>query len=317
MKPSPAFAFIFPLRSKDTGSIGARRGSRFLIGIVFDILHGIFMFTIMRKYSIIFLLLLPVFFFAQQRDVKVYREFIEGKTVVFADNNEFCPVSVLMRTELVNMKSSLKANYVLVPAKTKRFVITELSVINLKKEFNFKYQNSFFLGDIDLRKYDINFPYSLPFKQGEEYVIGQGYDGQVSHHGEFALDFVMPVGTEIFASRDGIVVDVQDKNTETCMKKNCAEFNNFVVIYHEDGTFAEYTHIDTNGAFVEKGDVVKKGDKIALSGNIGWSSGPHLHFFCFVPDIEKGRKSIRTKFKTSGNKLEFLKEKESYSKDYE
>lgn len=267
--------------------------------------------------SILFFLLFPCFLFSQQRDVRVYREFINGKTVVFADNNEFCPVSVLLRTELINMKSSLKGNFVLVPALAKRFLVTEISVINLKKEFSFKYQNSFYLGNVDLRRYDINFPYSLPYKQGNEYLIGQGYDGKVSHQGEYALDFIMPVGTEILAAREGIVVDVQDKNTETCLIKECAEFNNYVVVYHEDGTFAEYTHIDTNGAFVKKGDIIKKGDKIALSGNIGWSSGAHLHFFCFVPDIEKGRISIKNKFKTAGNKLEFLKEKESYLKDYE
>lgn len=272
-------------------------------------------FTIMKKSFFILMLFLPIFLFAQQRDIRIYREFIEGKTVVFADNNEFCPVSVVMRTELVNMKSSLKGIYVLVPAKTKRFVVTEISVINLKKKFNFKYQNSFYLGDIDLKKYETNYPYELPYNQGEEYIIGQGYNGKISHHNEFALDFIMPIGTEILASRGGVVVDVQDKNTETCINKACAEFNNFIVIYHEDGTFAEYTHIDTNSALVKKGDVVKTGDKIALSGNIGWSSGPHLHFFTFVPDIEKGRISIKSKFRTVGNKLEFLKEKQSYLKE--
>ena len=271
----------------------------------------------MKKYFLIACLMLPLLVFAQQRDIRVYREFIEGKTVVFADNNEFCPVSVLMKTELENMKSSLKESYVLVPAKTKRFVVTEISVINLKKKFNFKYQNSFYLGDIDLRKYDIDFPYSLPYKKGEEYLIGQGYNGGISHANEFALDFIMPVGTEILASRDGIVVDVQDNNTESCLSKACAEFNNFVVIYHEDGTFAEYTHIDTKGALVKKGDVVKKGDMLALSGSIGYSSGPHLHFFTFVPDIEKGRISIKSKFRTGENTVEFLKEKKSYRKDYD
>lgn len=292
--------------------------SRFYIDITFDILQLLrFMIVVMKKIIVLFLLLAPLMLFSQQRDVKVYREFIEGKTVVFADNNEFCPVSVLMRAELVNMRSSLKAPYVLVPARTKRFVIAEISVVDLKKEFNFKYQNSFLLGDINLKKYDIDFPYSLPYKQGEEYMIGQGYNGKISHQGEFALDFIMPIGTEIMAVRDAIVVDVQDSNTENCMKKDCAEFNNYIVVYHEDGTLAEYTHINTNGSFVKKGDIIKRGDKIALSGNIGWSSGPHLHFFSFVSDIEKGRRSIRTKFRTEGNRLEFLQEKKFYKKDYE
>ena len=269
----------------------------------------------MKKQILFLFFLFQVSIFAQKRDVQVYREFIDGKTIVYADNNEFCPVSVVMRSELTNMKSSLKKAFVLVPAQTKRFVITEFTVIDPKKKVSFKYQNSFYLGDIDLKKYDINFPYELPYKQGEEYLIGQGYNGKISHQNEFALDFIMPIGTEVLASRDGIIVDVKDENSGNCMKKECAQNNNYVVIYHEDGTFAEYTHIDTNSAVVKKGDVVKTGDKIALSGNVGWSSGPHLHFFTFVPDIEKGRISIKSKFKTAGNKLSYLKEKESYLKE--
>lgn len=272
---------------------------------------------IMKTKILIFFLFFQISLFAQKRDVQVYREFVDGKTIVYADNNEFCPVSVVIRTELVNMKSSLKKAFVLVPAQTKKFVVTELTVIDKTKKVSFKYQSSFFLGDIDLRKYDINFPYDLPYNKGEEYIIGQGYNGKISHQNEFALDFIMPIGTEILASREGIVVDVQDKNAGNCMKKECAENNNFVVIYHEDGTFAEYTHIDTNSALVKKGDTIKKGEKIALSGNVGWSSGPHLHFFTFAPDIEKGRISIKSKFKTTSNKLEFLEEKKSYLKEYE
>lgn len=269
----------------------------------------------MKNQILIIFLFFQISIFAQKRDVQVYREFVDGKTIVYADNNEFCPVSVVIRTELVNMKSSLKKAFILVPAQTKKFVVTEFTVIDKTKKMSFKYQSSFFLGDIDLRKYDIDFPYELPYKSGEEFMIVQGYNGKISHQDEFALDFNMPIGTEILASRDGIVIDIQDKNIGNCVQKDCAENNNFVVIYHEDGTFAEYTHIDTNSAVVKKGDVVKTGDKIALSGNVGWSSGPHLHFFTFAPDIEKGRISIKSKFRTKGKKLEFLKEKELYLKE--
>lgn len=258
----------------------------------------------------------PLLLFSQQRDVRVYREFINGKTVVFADNNEYCPVSLATRTELVNLKSSLKEAFVLIPAKTKRYEVMVLSIINKKKSVSFKYQNSIYLGNIDLRSYDINYPYSLPYNKGEKYLLSQGYNGKISHHNEYALDFTMPIGTDVLAARDGIIVDLQDKNSGNCIEKECAQLNNFVMIYHEDGTFAEYTHIDTNSATVKKGDVVKKGDKIASSGNVGWSTGPHLHFFTFVSDIEKGRISIKSKFKITDDEPEFLKEKETYLQQF-
>ena len=100
----------------------------------------------MKNQILFFFLFFQISLFAQKRDVQVYREFVDGKTIVYADNSEFCPVSVVIRTELVNMKSSLKKAFVLVPAQTKKFVVTELTVIDKTKKVSFKYQSSFFLG---------------------------------------------------------------------------------------------------------------------------------------------------------------------------
>jgi len=49
-----------------------------------------------------------------------------------------------------------------------------------------------------------------------------------------------------------------------------------VIIDHENGFVTKYGH--NSSLLVEKGDEVKKGDTIALLGNTGRSTGPHLHF---------------------------------------
>ncbi|WP_277619852.1 M23 family metallopeptidase [Chryseobacterium angstadtii] len=88
---------------------------------------------------------------------------------------------------------------------------------------------------------------------------------------------------------------------------------------HPDGTFAQYYHLKQNGVKVNIGDQVKKGDVIGLSGNTGWSKGPHLHFVCYIPRVSenKSRETIKTLFKTgNGNKAEYLVEKKTYSKEY-
>ncbi|MEK7227108.1 MAG: M23 family metallopeptidase, partial [Bacteroidota bacterium] len=50
-----------------------------------------------------------------------------------------------------------------------------------------------------------------------------------------------------------------------------------IIILHNDSSASRYLHITQNGALVERGQYVNAGDTIALSGNSGLSTEPHLH----------------------------------------
>jgi len=89
----------------------------------------------------------------------------------------------------------------------------------------------------------------------------------------------MPVGTDIFAARGGIVFDVAASNFRGGLDpERDGPAANVVRILHDDGTYAVYAHLNTNTIRVRPGDLVRRGQYIADSGNTGFSSGPHLHF---------------------------------------
>jgi murein DD-endopeptidase MepM/ murein hydrolase activator NlpD len=120
-----------------------------------------------------------------------------------------------------------------------------------------------------------------PFAPSEEYPISQGFQGGKTHtspDSEFAVDIAMPVGTSIHAARAGTVMDVEeDFNSGGTNLEKFGDKANHVRILHEDGTMALYAHLDLASVIVQPGARVRAGQKIARSGNTGFSSGPHLH----------------------------------------
>jgi hypothetical protein len=120
----------------------------------------------------------------------------------------------------------------------------------------------------------------IPLRAGVRAVVGQGMHGGFSHNGAsvHALDFPLELGTTIVAARDGIVVDVREDSNTGCGDASCARDGNYVLVDHGDGTYGSYYHLQLDGALVDVGDRVCAGEDIALSGNTGWSTGPHLHF---------------------------------------
>ena len=61
----------------------------------------------------------------------------------------------------------------------------------------------------------------------------------------------MPIGTEILAAREGIVVKVIQNNNQNCPDKSCASYNNYILIYHNNGTFSNYVHLKQNGVLTK------------------------------------------------------------------
>lgn len=134
--------------------------------------------------------------------------------------------------------------------------------------------------------------YFLPFAADTTYAVAQGAFGVAglgSHANQYAIDFMLPFRTPIVAARAGKVTATR----QTCPDINCPFTpdtccGNYVRIEHADGSVASYWHLPENGACVKVGDVVERGDIIAVSGNTGISLAPHLHFEVRAPKGQTG-----------------------------
>ena len=88
--------------------------------------------------------------------------------------------------------------------------------------------------------------------------------GATSNHQ--AVDWATPTGTPIYASSNGTVARAGW----------IGSYGYAVFIDHEDGKQTRYAHLSR--ILVTPGQKVRQGEKIALSGNTGASTGPHVHF---------------------------------------
>jgi murein DD-endopeptidase MepM/ murein hydrolase activator NlpD len=147
-------------------------------------------------------------------------------------------------------------------------------------------------------KDDSSYVYALPFKPGKNYRVIQGYFSRYTHKERAALDFNLKHGTEITAAREGVVTRVKEDGTKGGLNRKYRSHGNNIIIQHPDGSRAGYWHLKHNGALVNLGDTVKKGQVIGLSGKTGYAMVPHLHFLVWT-NKNGSWQQVATRFQTS------------------
>jgi hypothetical protein len=118
----------------------------------------------------------------------------------------------------------------------------------------------------------------IPTSHPVEFGFGSGFGWRIDPFtGRAALhtgiDYQTPLGTPVLAAAGGVVVTSEMR----------PDYGNLVEIDHGKDVITRYAH---NGKLlVSKGDLVKRGQRVASSGNTGRSTGPHMHFEVLVRGV--------------------------------
>jgi murein DD-endopeptidase MepM/ murein hydrolase activator NlpD len=127
------------------------------------------------------------------------------------------------------------------------------------------------LGD-ELGDKSQNIPSIQPVLNNQLTLITAGYGNILnpfyrtlkSHQG---VDYTIAEGSSVFATADGVVREISDKNST---------LGKTIIIDHGNGYKTSYSHLLST--LVRRGQKVQRGDVIALTGNSGLSLAPHLHY---------------------------------------
>ncbi|MBS4079930.1 peptidoglycan DD-metalloendopeptidase family protein [Pseudomonas rustica] len=199
----------------------------------------------------------------------------KGGDVVFVRNDLYAPVEIALAfISLSNVRGApAKAIRRVLPARSKTRMAM-LTPIAAGQPLQYSPQFQYSLGNpVGVAQ---SYRYPLPWRGGP-FRLSQGAEGQYSHFGpknRYAMDIAMPVGTPIIAARAGVVVKVENSQSG----RGTDPSGNFVRVLHNDGTMGVYLHLKQGSVSVREGQQVTVGSPLALSGNTGNSSGPHLHF---------------------------------------
>lgn len=210
----------------------------------------------------------------QQRDDNLYRVIFEADPIPnsirkagFGGINKYAQLESLDNSELV-IKTARKLDIISKQAYVQSKSYDEVLTLALDKE-----------------KMLASIPAIMPVSNKDLKRTASGWGFRIHpiykiRRFHYGMDFTAPIGTEIYATGDGIVKDVQTSRTG---------YGRWVIIDHGFGYETLYGHM--NEFNVKVGQAVKRGSVIGYVGNAGTSSGPHLHY-----EVHKNGKAVNPQY---------------------
>ncbi len=218
----------------------------------------------------------------ERPEVRLLRRSTTTGMELVAQNTYFAPVEVafqLTKTDNVAAHVPRSGVTTLAPRSTSELVAIDKADPSATMSFESEFQH--LVGDPHAQHRPEQ-PYRLPYALSTSVPVSQAFPDTITHKdpsSQYAIDFVMPIGTGVYAARKGTVIEVAsdfyDAGLDPVVDGPRA---NIVRVLHDDGTMSLYAHLNWNSIRVVPGQQVARGEYLADSGNTGFTTGPHLHF---------------------------------------
>ena len=211
--------------------------------------------------------------------VRVHRVSTPGYVSLIVENQRAYDVTVVLTVVVENVRTIRMVPETYTYAGNSRIEAVRVAAGDTSRPWRWQYRFQWTKGRLNAEHDDV-VRYLLPFERGRSHRVSQGHNGRLTHRDchQYAVDFAMPEGTRVCAAREGVVVDLREDSKIGGPSRRYKDSANFVSIVHADSTIGEYHHLRFGGVLVEIGDRIAAGQLIALSGNTGYSTLPHLHF---------------------------------------
>ncbi len=233
----------------------------------------------------LFLCLCPLCLWAQQSQVKVSSErTAKNEMVIWAENYSHMPHTITLRFGEVNNTTTVSAN------ESRKFVVgsgkrrlMSLRPIDAKGFVSAPFRSYTEIGNTIARP-DTSFVYLLPLRPGSltQCNVTSALEGFLDKDKEKRTNGLVirtREGDTIVAARGGIVTDLNDRSVPSSQAGRVfARDENYVQVYHADGSFALYQLFQDGGIFVNPGDEVHPGQPLGVIGGSHYQNGSHLRF---------------------------------------